>query len=111
MWKVPYQKGKLSVKAYDKSKLVAQAERITAGNPAKIRLIPDRSNIKANKDDLSFITVEVTDEKGNICPNASNNIHLKVLVLLLLLAMVMQLVILLSNPIKESIPRKVFIGN
>ena len=78
MWKVPYQKGKLSVKAYDKSKLVAQAERITAGNPAKIRLIPDRSNIKANKDDLSFITVEVTDEQGNICPNASNNIHFEV---------------------------------
>ena len=78
MWKVPYQKGKLSVKAYDNSKLVAQAERITAGNPAKIRLIPDRSNIKANKDDLSFITVEVTDEQGNICPNASNNIHFEV---------------------------------
>ena len=37
----PVSKGKLSVKAYDKSKLVAQAERITAGNPAKIRLTPD----------------------------------------------------------------------
>lgn len=78
MWEVPYQKGKLSVKAYVNSKVVAQAERITAGNPAKIRLIPDRSNIKANKDDLSFITVAVTDEQGNICPNASNNIHFEV---------------------------------
>ena len=44
----------------------------------KIRLIPDRSIIKANNDDLSFITVEVTDEQGNICPNASNNIHFEV---------------------------------
>lgn len=77
-WEVPYEKGTLSVKAYKGNEIVAEAQRITAGNPTKIRLIPDRSIIKANNDDLSFITVEVTDEQGNICPNASNNIHFEV---------------------------------
>ena len=39
---------------------------------AKIKLFADRTVIKANGHDLSFVTVEITDENGNIQPNADN---------------------------------------
>ena len=44
----------------------------TAGEPAQIRLTPDRSTIKSNGTDLSFVTVEILDKDGNLCPNADN---------------------------------------
>jgi beta-galactosidase len=42
----------------------------TAGAPARIRLTPDRSRIKAEPRDLSFITVEIVDQEGLVHPNA-----------------------------------------
>ena len=50
----------------------------TAGRPAQIRLTADRNVITADGRDLSFITVEVTDNDGNLCPNASNLINFSV---------------------------------
>ena len=43
----------------------------TAGEPARLRLTPDRSVITADGQDLAFITVEVVDSKGNVCPDAA----------------------------------------
>ena len=43
----------------------------TSSQPARLRLTPDRSVITADGQDLSFITVEVIDKKGNVCPNAA----------------------------------------
>ena len=43
----------------------------TAGEPARLRLTPDRSVITADGQDLSFITVEVVDKYGNVCPDAA----------------------------------------
>ena len=42
----------------------------TAGEPASIRLTPDRDSI--GPDGLCFVTVEVLDASGNVCPEASN---------------------------------------
>jgi beta-galactosidase len=50
----------------------------TSGRSAKIRLIPDRIKISADGQDLSFITVEVTDEDGLLQPNAQNQLHFSV---------------------------------
>jgi len=47
----------------------------TAGEPAKIRLTPDRRVLKDDGQDLSFITVEVLDEAGTLCPNAENQVR------------------------------------
>jgi beta-galactosidase len=44
----------------------------TAGKPAKIKLTADRSVIKANGKDLSFITVEIYDNKNVLVPKADN---------------------------------------
>ena len=50
----------------------------TAGDPYAIRLLADRSTIKANGQDLAFVTIEVIDKHGVVCPNASNELSLSV---------------------------------
>ncbi|HVH88494.1 MAG TPA: beta-galactosidase GalB [Terriglobales bacterium] len=72
LWQVPFQPGTLKVVAYHDGKQSAVEEVKTAGAPAKIKLIPDRSAIQADGDDLSFITVQIEDKDGNLCPTASN---------------------------------------
>ena len=43
----------------------------TAGEPAAIRLTADRSKIKACKNDLSFVKIELVDKDGNVVPDTS----------------------------------------
>ena len=47
-------------------------------SPANIRLTADRKLIKADGSDLSFVTVEVLDEDGNVVPTADNLIYFEV---------------------------------
>lgn len=41
----------------------------TAGAPAAIRLVADRSTIQSTKNDLSYVMVEIIDQKGQVVPN------------------------------------------
>ena len=63
---VNYTPGTLRAEAGGKSVTLA-----TAGEPAKLRLTTDRKTIKSGGQDLAFITVEVLDKAGNICPEAA----------------------------------------
>ncbi len=78
LWQVPYEPGTLKVVAYKDGKQVATDERKTAGPPSQIRLIPDRAQISADGEDLSFVTVRVEDKDGNLVPEADNLVHFKV---------------------------------
>jgi len=70
---VRYEPGELKVVALDDAGRPAAEKLIrTAGAPARIELAPDRREIQANGADLSFITVRITDEDGNVCPVADN---------------------------------------
>jgi beta-galactosidase len=71
-WQVPYEKGTLRAVAYQNGKQVAVDEVRTAGAPAKVKLVPDRATISADGEDLSFVTVRVEDQDGNLCPMADN---------------------------------------
>lgn len=77
-WQVPYQPGTLKAVAYKGGSQVAVKEMRTAGAPARIRLIPDRTAIAADGDDLSFITVRIEDKDGNLVPGADNLVRFKV---------------------------------
>ncbi|WP_405295687.1 glycoside hydrolase family 2 TIM barrel-domain containing protein [Algibacter sp. Ld11] len=77
-WNVPYQPGNIKVVAYKNGKEVATKQITTAGKPAKIKLIADRSEIDADGKDLSFISVRVEDKDGNLCPNAENLVSFEV---------------------------------
>lgn len=66
-WNVPYEPGELKAVVYKGNKQVAKCFLRTAGEPAKIRICPDRNSLRANGQDLSFLTIELVDKKGNIC--------------------------------------------
>jgi beta-galactosidase len=74
MWDdVIYEPGEIKVVAYDKNdKVVAEKIIKTAGETYSIKLTADRNTIKADGKDLSFVTVELLDKNGNLCPRASN---------------------------------------
>ncbi len=80
MWKdVIYQPGEIKVVAYDENNM-AVAEQVikTAGEPYSVKLTADREVIKAGGKDLSFVTVEVHDKDGNLCPRSDYFLFFKV---------------------------------
>jgi beta-galactosidase len=80
MWMdTKYQPGEVKVVAYDKDgNAVAEQVVRTAGKPHHIELVADRSTIKADGRDLSFITVRVVDKDGNLCPDAQHLVEYSV---------------------------------
>jgi beta-galactosidase len=77
-WTVPFQRGTLTATGYRHGEVVARDEVHTAGPPARISLLADRSVIAADGDDLSFITVRIEDRDGHLCPLAANEVNFKV---------------------------------
>jgi beta-galactosidase len=78
MWRVPFEAGKVEAVSRKNGKVVAASVIKTAGEPAKLVLQADRSSIKSNGKDLSFVTVKVLDKDGNLVPDAANKIQFKV---------------------------------
>ncbi len=74
VWRVRYEPGVVKVVSRKDGKTVLEKEIHTAGEPAQIRLTADRNEIKSDGRDLSFVTVEVLDKDGNLCPNADSQI-------------------------------------
>jgi len=75
---VVYQPGELKAVAYKDGKQIGQATMKTAGQPAAIRLTPDRKKLSPTQVDLSYILVEAVDDKGNLCPLADDRIYFTV---------------------------------
>jgi beta-galactosidase len=69
-FKVPYEPGVIRAIALVHGMEVAFKEIRTTGNPANIKLTADRHNITSNRNDLSYVKVEITDDQGNVIPNA-----------------------------------------
>ena len=78
VWNVTFEPGTVKVVARKNGVETASQEIHTAGEPAQIRLTPDRSTIKAGGTDLSFVTVEILDKDGNLCPNAENLVQFSI---------------------------------
>ncbi|MGZ3874922.1 MAG: glycoside hydrolase family 2 TIM barrel-domain containing protein, partial [Mucilaginibacter sp.] len=78
MWRVAYLPGTLKAVSRKDGKVVLTREIHTAGKPARIELLADRKNIKADGKDLSFITVKILDKDGNLVPDADNLVNFKV---------------------------------
>ncbi|WP_443939401.1 beta-galactosidase GalB [Pedobacter sp. MW01-1-1] len=72
VWKVPFAAGTLKAVSRKNGQEVLVREIKTAGKPAKIQLMADRTKIKADGTDLSFVTVKIMDKAGNVVPNADN---------------------------------------
>lgn len=68
---VPYQPGELRAVGLIGGKPAASTALHTAGEPAGIRLTPDRPTIRADRNDLAYVTVEVVDRNGNRVPTTA----------------------------------------
>ncbi|MCW0484526.1 glycoside hydrolase family 2 TIM barrel-domain containing protein [Gaoshiqia sediminis] len=77
-FEVPYEPGKLEAFGKTKDGITVSFAVQTAGEPAKIVLTPDRKTLKANGQDLSYVTVQVLDTNDVPVPFASNMITFEV---------------------------------
>lgn len=76
---VKYEPGELKVVAYDKDGKPAMEKKVcTAGEPAMLSLEPDVKSLKADGNDLCYITVTMKDENGNVCPDADDLLEVTV---------------------------------
>ena len=78
MWRVNYEPGILKAVSRKAGKDVLTREIKTAGVPVSIQLTPDRATIKADGKDLSYVTVELLDKDGNVCPLANQLVKFSV---------------------------------
>lgn len=76
-FEVPYEPGQLKAVNVKGKKETASAELITTGSPTKIRLSADRSRIKADKNDLSYVKIEILDKDGNLIPDCNIPLEIK----------------------------------
>jgi beta-galactosidase len=76
VFEVPYQPGELKAIAIENGKVIASKVLKTAGEPAAIRLTADRNPIKADRNDLSFVKVEVVDKDGLLVQTDSVRIQI-----------------------------------
>ena len=72
---VAYAAGTIVANGYDASgNLIAQDIQYTAGAPAKLALSSDKTAVSTASDDLVYITCDVLDKNGTLCPNADNSV-------------------------------------
>jgi beta-galactosidase len=77
-WQVPYKSGLLKAVGFKDGKETAASELSTADEPTQLKLSADRAEIKADRQDLSYITVELLDEKGTRNPKADNLVEFEI---------------------------------
>jgi beta-galactosidase len=75
---VPYSSGLLKAVGVENGVEMESTILQTSGDAAKIKLTADRKEIIASGQDLSYITVEITDKDGIIQPNATNRLHFNI---------------------------------
>lgn len=72
---VPFEPGELKAIGISDGKEVISKVIKTIGTPFKLVLKPERNTIKADRNDLAFISVEVQDNNGNTIPYAGVRVN------------------------------------
>jgi beta-galactosidase len=67
---VPYAAGELKAIALSSGRQIAELAFKTVGKPARLRLTADRATIRRDRNDLSYVTLEVLDQAGELVPDA-----------------------------------------
>jgi beta-galactosidase len=75
---VVYEPGELKAVAYKDGRQIGEAVMRTASRPAALRLTPDRRDLAASGEDLSYVLVEALDDQGTLCPLADNLVRFHV---------------------------------
>ncbi len=77
-FEVPYEPGELRVIGIENGKDTVSKVLKTSGRAYAIRLTPDRVKIKNSRNDLSYVTAEIIDRKGNRVPDAGMTVEFAV---------------------------------
>ncbi|MEI7828978.1 MAG: glycoside hydrolase family 2 TIM barrel-domain containing protein [Prolixibacteraceae bacterium] len=77
-WQVPYQSGILKAIGFSGGKQIKVFELKTAEKPKSIRLTADRNIIKADGQDLSYVTIGIVDQNGNLNPKADDLVNFEI---------------------------------
>ncbi len=75
---VVYQPGELKAVAYRAGREWATTVERTAGAAAEVALQADRNDLRADGQDLAFVTVSIRDEAGGVVPRASARVRFRV---------------------------------
>ncbi|CAN5673516.1 hypothetical protein BH10ACI4_BH10ACI4_11230 [soil metagenome] len=78
MFSVPYTPGTLKVVGMRGGRRVAESVLTSADRAVGLRMTADRSQVQADGEDLSFITVEAVDSKGRLQPHADGEVQFSV---------------------------------
>ena len=69
-WSVRFQPGELKAVGSRDGKTV-QSRLVTAGEPARVELLPDKTKLAANGEDVSQIELRLVDKNGVLVPNGA----------------------------------------
>jgi len=75
---VIYQPGEIKAVVYKDGKPWAEDSIRTTGPARAISMKPDHGEIRGDGRELSYVTVSLTDEKGQVVPRSKNKIHFEV---------------------------------
>ncbi len=78
LWRVPYEPGELKAVSYKNNKKVLEKIVRASGDAYKLELSVEHKIIDSKKNELSFITVRVTDKEGNLVPDAGHLVRVNI---------------------------------
>jgi beta-galactosidase len=78
VWDVPYQQGELRAAGYRGGTATGSAVLRSAQDVARITVTPDRDRLKADGQDLSYVTIELQDAAGVRHPKAEHPLQFEI---------------------------------
>ena len=76
-WQVAYEPGTLEARGWSSGEQVLSQTVLTTGPAHALRLVPNRQTLKADRQDVAVVRVEVVDQQGIIVPTADNEISFR----------------------------------
>lgn len=78
-WQIPYEKGEIKAVSYDKDGNITFEDcQKSFGEPAAIRLTPDKTALNADGEDIIFLDISAYDADGVFVANAKNRVNIEV---------------------------------
>ncbi|GAA4801667.1 beta-galactosidase GalB [Olivibacter ginsenosidimutans] len=79
LWQVPYTPGRLEAVAYKNGQEIARDTVETTGDAKQLHLSANRTQLTANRRDVVFITIDVTDTQNRLVPDRSGDtVHFEI---------------------------------
>jgi beta-galactosidase len=77
-WKVPYEVGKLVLKAFRNGLLIGEDVIETTGAPVAVQMTVVNQNLKADGDAIALVNIAIVDDKGRVVPSSDNLVSIEI---------------------------------